>query len=94
MAIVPVAKVTLYGTADQKHTVLDGLQALGCLHLLDLNESDTDVPQRQPSSSDAAQALKYLRACPIHRRVMKDDTAFQLDDVVGRALSVRQQREQ
>jgi V/A-type H+-transporting ATPase subunit I len=94
MAIVPVAKVTLYGTADQKHTVLDGLQALGCLHLLDLNDSHNDQPQRQPSSSDAAQALKYLRACPIHRRVMKDDTAFQLDDVVGRVLSVRQQREQ
>ena len=37
MAIVPVSKVTIYGIADQKEAVLDGLQSLGCTHLVSLN---------------------------------------------------------
>ncbi len=94
MAIVPVAKVTLYGTADQKYAVLDGLQELGCLHLLDLNESRDHRPQGKHSSPDAVQALKYLRACPIHRRAVKDDADFRLDDVVGQTLSIQQQIQQ
>ena len=94
MAIVPVAKVTLYGTADQKHVVLDGLQELGCLHLLDLNDSRDHQSQNSQCSPDAAQALKYLKACPIHRRAVKDNSEFQLDDVVGQALSIQQQRQQ
>ena len=92
MAIVPVAKVTLYGTADQKDAVLDGLQELGCLHLLDLNESREHQPQAKQRSSDTVQGLKYLRACPVHRRAVMDDADFQLDDVVGQALSIQQQR--
>ena len=94
MAIVPVAKVTLYGTADQKDAVLNGLQELGCLHLLDLNESREHQPEGKQSLPDALQALKYLRACPIHRRAVKEDADFQLDDVVGQALSIQQQVQQ
>ena len=94
MAIVPVAKVTLYGTAGQKEAVLDGLQGLGCLHLLDLKESREHQSQGKQSSPDAAQALKYLRTCAIHRRAVKDDSGFQLDAVVSQALAIQQQRQQ
>lgn len=91
MAIVPVAKVTLYGTADQKGTVLDGLQELGCMHLLDLRQDHDDNAKKQQGSSDAAAALKYLRMCPIHRRAVKDESDFHFDDVVGQSLSIEQQ---
>ena len=63
MAIVPVAKVTLYGSADQKEKVLDGLQELGCMHLLDLSNDHDNNSGKQQVSSDAAAALKYLRMC-------------------------------
>ncbi len=36
MAIVPLNKLTIYGMSDQKADVLDGLQRLGCLHLIGL----------------------------------------------------------
>ena len=91
MAIVPVAKVTLYGSADQKEKVLDGLQELGCMHLLDLSNDHDNNSGKQQVSSDAAAALKYLRMCPIHRRAIKDETDFHIDDVVGQALTIEQQ---
>jgi V/A-type H+/Na+-transporting ATPase subunit I len=94
MAIVPVAKVTLYGTADQKEAVIAGLQEMGCLHLLDLSQSCNERPGRQHFSPDAVQALKYLQDCPTQRRAVKDGLDFQFDDVVDQALSLEQQQQQ
>ena len=48
MAIVPLAKVTLYGPATEKDAVLDGVQRLGCLHLNDLDPGATS-PRRSPA---------------------------------------------
>ena len=56
MAIVPVAKVTLYGSASQKVTVLEGLQALGCMHLLDLSQTRT---RTQANSTCSQPRLKH-----------------------------------
>jgi V/A-type H+/Na+-transporting ATPase subunit I len=36
MSIVPLVKVTLYGTVSEKESVLESLQTLGCVHLNDL----------------------------------------------------------
>lgn len=94
MAIVPVAKVTLYGTADQKETVLDDLQELGCMHLLDLRQGRDEKASKQHFSPDAVQALKYLLACPIHRRAVKGESNFDFEEVVGQALSIEQQQQQ
>ena len=81
MAIVPVAKVTLYGTADQKDAVLDGLQELGCLHLLDVNESRERQSQGKLSSPDAAEALKYLP-----RSIKKESEDPLVPEMNGRPL--------
>ncbi len=94
MAIVPVAKVTLYGMADQKEAVIDGLQEIGCLHLLDLSQSRDEKAERQHLSPNAVEALKFLRACPIHQRAVQVDSDFQFDDVVGPALSIEQQQQE
>jgi V/A-type H+-transporting ATPase subunit I len=90
MAIVPVAKITLYGTADQKPTVLEALQELGCVHLLDLSQNADDDVGSQHLLPDSADALKFLRACPIQRRAVKETSEFHFDDVVGEALTIEQ----
>jgi len=88
MAIVPVYKVTLYGTAQQKDAVLDSLQELACVHLVDLGQSaEADRPKTN-ISTETHQALKFLRTCPIRRRAVKDKASFQFDDVVQEALRI------
>lgn len=92
MAIVPVARVTLFGTTEQKETVLEGLQDLGCMHLLDLSRDRERNVDALHLSPNAAEALKYLRACPIRRRAVKDTTDFRFDDIVHRALSIQHEK--
>lgn len=74
MAIVKLQKVTFYGLASQRDSVLDGLQHLGCLHLIDLPGTAgkvlEDVERQQVS-----EALKYLQACPIQNQ--NQHTAYQ-----------------
>lgn len=94
MAIVPLVKVTLYGTADQKDAVLDGLQELGCLHLVDLRENVAAARPRSDISAETYQALKFLRSCPTRRRAVKDDTGFQFDEVVQAALRIEHRQQQ
>lgn len=94
MAIVPVSKVTLYGAADQKDAVLDGLQELGCLHLIDLEQDSTASRPASRISAETHQAMKYLRTCPTQRRAVNDDTEFQFDEVVQKALRIEQRQQQ
>lgn len=94
MAIAPVAKVTFYGTTDQKQIVLDGLQELGCLHLLDLNQQGEEIIGERHLSPDVPQALKYLRSCPIQRRAVTKESAFHFDDVLAETLTNAQQQQE
>lgn len=94
MAIVPVSKVTIYGTADQKDAVLDGLQELGCMHLIDLKGTGEATRPTSNISAETHQAVKFLRACPTQRRRVTDDTGFQLDDVVKEVLRIEQHQQQ
>ncbi len=93
MAIVPLAKFTLYGSADDKTLVLDGLQALGCMHLISLAASRDDDALRRHHSPDAAEALKYLRASKDQRRNLREDNEFDFDRVVSEALLNQERQE-
>jgi V/A-type H+/Na+-transporting ATPase subunit I len=82
MAILPLSKVTLYGAAGEKDSVLNALQELGCMHLVDLSG---EVPPGHSSadvSVETHQALKFLQSCPIHRRPVKDEGEFRPHEVV------------
>ena len=94
MAILPVVKVTQYGTADQKDAVLDGLQELGIMHLVDLNRSHDEDTHQLKLFPNAFHALKFLRTSPTHRRATKDDSSFQFDKVVEKALWIEEQQQQ
>ena len=87
MAIVALAKITLYGAAADKDAVLDGLQKLGCVHLEDLRGGaarDVAAP-----STEARAALQYLRDCPVQRRAVGAQPPLDVDATVRTVLEVR-----
>ncbi len=93
MAIVPLAKVTLYGPIESKGSVLDGLQRLGCAHLTNLTPGTGEGRPQKGYSEEAYQALKYLRSSPIQRRQSLNDADFDYAQVDRQALELlRRQR--
>jgi len=89
MAIVPVSKVTLYGIADHKQAVLEGLQELGCAHLVNLRPGTDEVRPNPAYSVEAHQALQYLQACPAQRRQVRNPKDFDFAAVEREALEIR-----
>lgn len=91
MAIVPLCKVTIYGTTDQKSDVLDGLQSLGCLHLIGLRE----VPDGnlEVVSKEAREALRYLHSCATIRRKSLSRSLYDRQRVIRETLDVKRESE-
>jgi V/A-type H+-transporting ATPase subunit I len=89
MSIVPLLKVTLYGPAAEKDTVLDGLQGLGCLHLNDLHGGEAAAVDFTPRRSDAREALQYLHDSPVRRRALRQMEKVDYEAVVREVLEVR-----
>lgn len=94
MAIVPLTKVTLLGTTNQKDVVLDELQELGCLHLIDLGQSDPRHASVVNISDETRQALRYLRNCPVRRRPTPHDVGFHPDVIIRRTLEIAERQEE
>jgi len=90
MAIVPLVKVTLYGPAAEKDAVLDGLQRLGCVHLVDLRGTAGDVPSPPHTAVDARTAWQYLRDSPVRRPPLRRAPDVDLAGVVKEALDIRE----
>ncbi len=89
MSIAPLKRLTLYGVFDQKDDVLEGLQQLGCLHLVGLRRTTAhheEMPSAQPK--ETYDALRYLINSPIERRrrVVAESEDFELEAIVEKAL--------
>ena len=94
MAIVPVSKVTLCGIADEKQAVLDGLQSLGCTHVVNLSP-ETGGGRPDPGFSvEAHQALQYLHTCPVQRQQARNPKDFDFAAVEREALEIRQRHQE
>lgn len=95
MAIVKLQKVTFYGLASQRDFVLDGLQQLGCLHLIDLPGNGGKVLE-DVERQQVAEAIKYLQSCPIQNS--NQHSVYQghhsCVSVAQEALSNQQQNDQ
>ena len=93
MSIVPLSKVTLFGLQVEEETILEGLQNLGCMHLIDLQspaqESGFGLSDRY---KDAQKALRYIMDVPRRRHQVRDEAEFDLDSVVAAALANKQKR--
>ena len=88
MAIVPVSKITLYGIADQKQAVLDGLQDLGCTHLVNLSPGTGEGRPTPGYSVEAHKVLQYLHCCPNQRRQARNPEDFDFAAVEREALEI------
>jgi V/A-type H+-transporting ATPase subunit I len=93
MSIVTLSKVTVFGLVVERDAILDGLQRLGCIHLIPLQPPAKDmgfgVSDRY---EDAQKALRYIMDVPRRRHQVRDATAFNLDQVVTAALANKQRR--
>lgn len=101
MAIVPLVKATVYGPAPEKGEVLDGLQQLGCLHLIDLRGAAGDGGGRPAAEADARAALRYLKDSPVRRHVPRHMASVDIPklvrdvlDVLDRSRALAEEREQ
>ena len=94
MAIVPVNRVTLYGIADHKQAVLDGLQDLGCAHLVNLTPGTGDGQPSPGYSVEAHKALQYLQTCPTQRRQVRDPRHFDFAAVEREVLAIRRREQE
>ena len=72
MSIKKLKKITLYGLADEKKAVLSGLQKLGCLHLIPLNEKEAVFRSEVSAADETKEALAYLQSCPNKRRIVRN----------------------
>ncbi|MCG8455910.1 MAG: hypothetical protein MI919_06470, partial [Holophagales bacterium] len=93
MSIVPLRKVTLFGSSTDIRQTLRGLQDLGCMHLVPLDAAAPIASgEPAPSSREARKALRFLIGAPVQRRQAEDDEGFDFDAVVAQALEVRRRR--
>ncbi len=92
MAIVTLDKVTVIGSRDRKKAVLQGLQRLGCLHLVDLADEKTEQQMEPLVSAEAREALRYLRACPERRRQTHTEKGYDFELIDDDVLAIKQQR--
>lgn len=65
MSIVKLKKITIYGLAQQRDEVLEGLQQLGCLHLIDLPGHSGAQPVDHRDRTLVNTAIQYLQSCPV-----------------------------
>jgi V/A-type H+-transporting ATPase subunit I len=93
MSIIPLNKVTVFGIPEDKQAVLDGLQRLGCLHLISLQPpaKTAEFAVSEPAE-DARKALRYIMDVPRRRHQITDESVFALDCVVAEALANQQRQ--
>ncbi|MEX1323157.1 MAG: V-type ATPase 116kDa subunit family protein [Synechococcaceae cyanobacterium] len=91
MTIVPLSKVTVIGLSADKQGLLDGLQQLGCLHLIPLRDPGQGAEPFVSSRpiEDARKALRYLGDVRRRRHQTRVDAAFDFDRLIGEALANR-----
>lgn len=88
MSIIALDKVTVYGLQEDKDTVLNDLQTLGCLHLVPLTPEQPLRGEHGPTPQ-AREALKFLLSCPQRFRQMRDAAKFDAVTVEHRALELQ-----
>ncbi|QPN66729.1 V-type ATP synthase subunit I [Synechococcus sp. CBW1006] len=95
MTIIPLAKLTLFGLSADRKPLLDGLQSLGCVHLIPLTSTteDENFVVARPSE-DARKALRYLMDVRRRRHQTRVDATFDFDRIVAEALANRQRKQQ
>ena len=91
MSIARLKKITLCGLLKEKDRVLNGLQDLGCMHLLPLRPAPAEVENvASPRAESAYKALRFLTELPEKRRQVVRDPAFDVEKFIADALDLKQ----
>ena len=91
MSIARLKKMTLCGLTADKSAMLEGLQKLGCMHLLPLSPPSVEAEKPVSTHAEAAyKALRFLNDAPQKRRQVVRDTSFEVDTFVHKVLELKQ----
>ena len=71
MSIEKLKKITLYGLSEERELIVNGLQKLGCMHLIPLKQKEIAFHAKADMAEATKEALSYLQACPTKRRIIR-----------------------
>ncbi len=89
MSIAPMLRVSLCGIAAEKSDVLDGLQALGVLHLIPLATPGPLALGDQAARRRAQTAYRFIAQAPEQKRPYGPKVAFDAEAVIGQIVANR-----
>ena len=90
MSIARLKKVTVCGLLKEKQALLEGLQELGCMHLLPLRPAPSEIEKvATPRAEGAHKALRFLTDLPEKRKQVRRDPEFDVDRVVAQILDTK-----
>ncbi len=90
MSILKQRKITLFGLSNQKMVLLEGLQSLGCMHVLPLVPAPKEAEKViNPKSEKAHKALRFLSDLDIRRRQILSKPDFDVESFVKETLSLQ-----
>lgn len=89
MSIARMERVSLCGQAKDKQAVLEGLQALGVLHLIPLRPPEPLVPVDPEGRRRAQTAFRYLMESAKKLRPYRSESDFALEPTLDRILGNR-----
>ncbi len=92
MSLARLKRVSICGRLDDKQEILEGLQELGCLHLIPLTPIPAEIEKAaSPRADDTMKALKFLSEFSPRRRQILRETDFDVDLTVNQVLMLKQQ---
>lgn len=90
MSILKQRKVTLFGLSRDKMQLLEGLQSLGCMHILPLVPAPKEAENViNPKSEEAHKALKFLSDLELKRRQILSKPDFDVDSFIKQTLALQ-----
>jgi len=92
MSIAALKKLTLIGEVSEKNAIMEQFQSLGMAHLITLSEQT--VEQSADVADGVREALNYLVAAPLKRRMQTPNESIVLSDVVERVIQNKIAREE
>lgn len=92
MSIVPLQKVTFYGSLPDREAVVAGLQQLGCLHLVNFSGQDATKPMEHAERNLVDEAVRYLEACPVQNSNQRNQYIEGLDCLGAANLALANQQ--
>lgn len=90
MSIVPMIRVTLCGFTRHKAEVIEGLQALGLLHIVPLREAGPLTPGDAAMRKRAETAFRHVIEAPERLRPYRRAADFRPSAVIGEIIANRQ----